>query len=108
MIDRATAEFLDGFFRRVVIRERAEIVGEALLTTHVHLLVRSGPRVDLSRLVQLLKGGSSHAASREPGNNVGLRWNRRYSVTTISPKAVPTVLDYLASQRSRHPDEIPR
>lgn len=105
MIDPATRDFLDEFVRRTAAQERAEIVALAILRTHVHVLLRSGPRFDLSRLVQLMKGGSSYAASRLPGNVVGLRWTRRYSVTTVSPRALPQALEYLRGQAMRHPGE---
>jgi len=105
MIDSATRNFLNEFFRRIAIQERVTIVALALLRTHVHLLLRSGPRIDLSRVVQLLKGGSSYAASRQPGNVLGLRWNREYSVTSVSPKLVKTAVDYIEGQARRHPDE---
>ena len=78
MIDEATSAFLSDFLRRTAIRERAEIVAIAILQTHVHVLVRSGPKIDLSRLVQLMKGGSSYAGSRLAGNRFGLRWAREY------------------------------
>jgi len=45
MIDEATGTFLDGFFRRTAIQERVTILSLALLRTHVHLLVQTGPRV---------------------------------------------------------------
>jgi putative transposase len=105
MIDEPTRAFLDQYFRKVAIQERVAIVALWLLQTHVHVLVRSGPRVDLPRLVQLLKGGSSYAASRQPGNVVGLRWNREYSVTSVSPKLVRKVVGYIEDQDRRHPDE---
>jgi REP element-mobilizing transposase RayT len=105
MIDAATRSFLDEYFRRIAIRERVTLVCTAFLRTHVHLLVRSGPRVDLSRLVQLLKGGSSYAASRQPGNILGLRWNREYSVTSVSPKLVREAVAYIEGQDRRHPAE---
>lgn len=54
--------FLNDFLRRTAVREHAEIVAIAILQTHVHVLVRSGPQIDLSRLMQLMKGGSSHGA----------------------------------------------
>jgi len=85
------------------------IVCLGFLQTHAHLLIRTGPRFDLPRLVQLLKGGSSYAASRQPGNVLGLRWSREYSVTTVSPKLVPQAVAYIESQDERHPSEaIPR
>ncbi len=105
MIDAPTRTFLEGFFRRTAIQERVGIIALAFLRTHVHLLVRSSPRVDVSRLVQLLKGGSSYAASRQPDNRLGLRWNREYSVTSVSPRLLQNAIDYMERQNRRHPDE---
>ena len=77
----------------------------AFLQTHVHVIVRTQPRFDLGRLSQLLKGGSSHAVNRLPGNALGLRWTRRYSVTTVSPRALPGMIEYLRDQDTKHPGE---
>jgi hypothetical protein len=52
-----------------------------------------------------MKGGSSYAANRLRGNMLGLRWTRRYSVTTVSPRAIPRVIGYLRTQATRHPGE---
>ena len=106
MIDQPTRNFLDGFFRRTAIQERVTIIALAFLRTHVHLLLQAGPRLDLSRLVQLLKGGSSYAASRQPDNKLGLRWNREYSVTSVSPKLLQGAIDYIERQNARHPAEV--
>jgi REP element-mobilizing transposase RayT len=109
MIDQPTRDFLDGYFRRIAIQERLVIIGLAFLRSHVHVLVRSGPRVDLPRFVQLLKGGSSYAASRQPDNRLGLRWNREYSVTSVSPKLLKAGIGYLEQQDRKHYTEaIPR
>ncbi len=105
MIDGPTRNFLDGFFRRTIIKEDVTLVALAFLRSHVHLLVRCGPRIDLGHLVQLLKGGSSYAASRQPDNKLGLRWNRQYSVSSVSPKLLHVAIDYIKAQNSRHPDE---
>ena len=109
MIDGPTRAFLDQYFRRVAVTERVEILELSFLRTHVHLLLRSGPTVDLARIVRLLKGGSSYAGSRQPDNVLGLRWNREYSVTTVSPRMLSKALQYLQHQDQRHPTElIPR
>ena len=105
MIDRTTQDFLNDFLRRTAVREHAEVVAIAILQTHVHVLVRSGPQVDLSRLVQLMKGGSSHAANRLPENRLGLRWAREYSATTVSPKSLHRAVHYLETQEQHHPGE---
>lgn len=106
MIDGPTRTFLDGFFRRTIIKEGATLVALAFLQSHVHLLLQFGPRIDLGHLVQLLKGGSSYAASRLPDNKLGLRWNRQYSVTSVSPKLLQAAIDYIEGQNRRHPDEV--
>ena len=105
MIDQGTADWLDGFFRKTAIRECVEVVELTILRTHVHLLVRTGERIDLGRLAQMLKGGSSYAASRLPENKLGLRWAREYSAFTVSPRHLQVARDYLRRQSDRHPDE---
>jgi len=105
MIDAATRAFLDEYFRKIAIQERATLVSVGFLRTHVHVLIRTGPRYDVPRLVQLLKGGSSYAASRQPDNVLGLRWNREYSVTSVSPRLLKAALDYIRGQDGRHPTE---
>jgi len=105
MIDRPTRDFLEPFIKRTAVQERAVVVQIAILRTHVHVLVRTPPRFDLGRLVQVMKGGSSYAANRLPGNVLGLRWTRRYSVTTVSPRALRLVIEYLRRQDARHPGE---
>ena len=105
MIDAPTRDYLDAFLRRTAIREGAEIIEVAMLQTHVHLLIRTATRFDLSRLVQAMKGGSSYSVNRTAGNVVGLRWNRQYSVTSVSPRALGRVIAYLRGQDRRHPGE---
>src|SRR2546425_9649594 len=104
--DRApTRGFLNEYFRKIALQERATIVSLGFLQTHAHLLIRTGPRYDLPRLVQLLKGGSSYAANRQPGNVLGLRWSREYSVTSVSPKLLRQAVAYIERQGGRHPSE---
>jgi putative transposase len=105
MIDSPTRAFLDEYFRRTAAREHADVVALAILRTHVHMLVRTVARIDLPRLVQFFKGGSSYAASRLPGNVLGLRWAPEYSATTVGPKQLADVIRYIERQGERHPGE---
>ena len=109
MIDATTRAFLDTYFRKIAIQERATIIACGFLQTHVHVLVGTGAKFDLPRLVQLLKGGSSYAASRQPDNVIGLRWNREYSATSVSPRLLDGAIAYVRTQDRRHATEaIPR
>jgi putative transposase len=105
MIDAATQSFLDEFFKKTAAAQDVTIVELAILRTHVHMIVRIPPRVDLPRLVQFFKGGSSYRASRQPGNILGLRWAAEYSATSISPRQLETVRNYLRTQPEHHPGE---
>jgi putative transposase len=105
MIDEATQQFLDEFFKKTAARHESQIIGLAILRTHVHMLVRTPARIDLPRLVQFFKGGSSYAASRQPGNVLGLRWAKEYSATTVSPRQLKEAIRYLELQGQHHPGE---
>jgi len=108
MIDAPTRAFLDQFLRRAAAKERVHVVELAILATHVHIIIQTSPCIDLSRLVQMMKGGSSYATNRVPGNKLGLRWTREYSATTLSPRSLPEAVRYLRRQHERHPMEQPR
>jgi len=105
MIDAATRSFLEEFFRKTASRQDVEIVELAMLKTHVHLVVRIPPRIDLPRFVQFCKGGSSYAASRQPDNVLGLRWAPEYSATSVGPRQLEIVRRYLRDQPNHHPGE---
>ena len=105
MIDAATRSFLEEFFKKTAARQDVEIIEVAMLKTHVHMVIRTPPRIDLPRLVQFFKGGSSYAASRQPGNVLGLRWAAEYSSTSVGPRQLGVVRAYLRNQPQHDPDE---
>jgi len=105
MINAATRSFLDEFFKKTAARQDTEVVGLSILSTHVHMIVRTPPRIDLPRLLQFFKGGSSYAASRLPGNVLGLRWAPEYSATTVGPRQLERAIQYLGNQAAHHPGE---
>src|SRR2546427_11734392 len=103
MIDSPTRDFLDDYFRRTAAREHADVVALAILRTHVHMLLRTTPRIDLPRLVQVVKGGSGYAATPLPGNVLGLRSALEYSATTAGPKQLADVIPYIEGRARQHP-----
>ncbi|HJS43868.1 MAG TPA: IS200/IS605 family transposase [Gemmatimonadales bacterium] len=105
MIDAPTKAFLDEFFKKTASRQDVEVIDLEILQTHVHMLIRTPPRIDLPRLVQFLKGGSSYSASRLPGNVLGLRWAPEYSSTSVGPRQLEAVSAYFRKQANHHPGE---
>jgi REP element-mobilizing transposase RayT len=106
-IDARVAAFLDAFVRRVAIEERATVLEVGMVRTHVHLLVRLTPQTALSRLVQRLKGGSARLAVEEGHSprTRALRWEKGYSVHSVSPRVIAIVGEYIRHQPFHHPDE---
>ena len=99
------AAFLCRYLRNIARQERAHVLEIGMVTTHLHLLVRTDPQTNLSRLVQRFKGGSAHQANVERlGHGVeGLRWAKGYTLETVSPRVLDAVRQYLRTQHERHP-----
>jgi len=106
-IDPDSADLLRELLPRIARQERATVLEIGIVRTHVHLLLRVHPTTALPRLLQRLKGGTSVIVNQERGNRSPgqLRWAKGYSITTVSPRHLPAVRDYVHSQARIHPDE---
>ncbi len=104
LIDAGLAGFLCRFLRAMAARESAQILEMGIVSTHVHLLIRAEPVTDLPKLIQLLKGASSHLGRKEGHSNSGkqLRWAQGYSLETVGERQLPLVREYIRSQPARH------
>src|SRR5437660_12185257 len=84
------AAFLCRYLRSIARQERAHVLEIGMVTTHLHLLARTDPLTNLSRLVQRFKGGSAHQANVERlGRGVnGVQWANDYTLETASDSSV--------------------
>jgi REP element-mobilizing transposase RayT len=99
------ARFLCRFFRSIARDERAQLLEIGVVADHTHLLVRLHPETRLPRLVQRLKGSSAAVWGKEHRDRAGreLRWNKGYSVESVSPRSLAAVRTYLRRQADHHP-----
>jgi len=67
---------------------------------HVHLLFSAPPATDLATSIGRVKGTSARWLALQFGER--FRWQREYGVISLSEQDVPTVVDYVRSQRDRH------
>ena len=104
LITIGVAQFLTRYLPAVAHQEKATVLAMGMVSTHVHLLVRTDPTTGIPRLVQRFKGGSSRVAEIE-GHAERLKWANGYSVTSVSRRDVPRLLQYLESQPVRHVNE---
>lgn len=83
-----------------------ELKGEAIaiggIEDHVHLVVRMPASLPVSKLVQHLKGSTSHLINHEGPEGSRLRWQGGYGAFSISRRHVPVVRRYVQHQEQRH------
>ena len=105
MIGPTEAHFLGRFLPAEAQRHGASVIALGMVCDHLHLVLRVPGRFDLPRLVQGLKGASARLANQDQGISLtGLRWAHGYHVMSISPRNLATAVQYVRSQRDRHPD----
>lgn len=69
---------------------------------HVHLLLGAPPVLALSKIVQLLKGGSSAWVHDTFAEMHSFAWQDGYGAFTVSKSNVPEVSAYINKQREHH------
>jgi REP element-mobilizing transposase RayT len=77
-----------------------------MVSTHLHMLLRFHPTTQLPRLMQRMKGATAHGINRGgPMRDTDLRWAKGYSATTVSPRGLVRVAEYVRKQPLHHPTE---
>jgi REP element-mobilizing transposase RayT len=71
---------------------------------HVHLLVYLSSGMTISRLMHLVKGGSSRLAGQLLGGDAAFAWQRGYGVFGVSPHDKERVAAYIRHQKRHHTD----
>jgi putative transposase len=67
---------------------------------HAHALIDLGPTLGIAKAVQVLKANSSRWMNDHPGLRFG--WQEGYFACSVSRSQVPTVRQYIASQKEHH------
>jgi putative transposase len=91
---------------QIAHRTGIELLGTEAVADHAHLLVRlSGPQT-LSSVMHQLKGASArHIFLKYPDLRFDMAgssfWQKGYGWRRIDPKEIPSVLNYIRTQRQR-------
>src|SRR5437867_675686 len=72
------------------------------VSDHVHALVLSRPTILVSRMLQLLKGGSSLWIHETFPSLRGFAWQDGYGAFTVSKSNIPQVIEYIKNQKEHH------
>src|SRR5947207_6874047 len=86
-------------------RHRVNVLAQAVLADHVHVLVSYRPDQALAPFIRDAKSESSRRVNG--GARPRFRWCRGYYAGSLSHTHLAAARVYLTSQYRRHPDRIP-
>jgi putative transposase len=69
---------------------------------HVHLLLQTGPSVDLAVLIKKVKGVTSALLNDMTDHDERFRWQEGYFAATVSPSHLSRALAYVQNQKEHH------
>lgn len=105
-IDAARASYLAEHLPIIVRQERGRLLELGMVSTHLHMILRFHPTTVLPRLMQRMKGATAQGINQGSSmRTTDLRWAKGYSATTISPRDLDRVADYVRNQPLHHPME---
>ena len=73
-----------------------------MVQDHVHLLISLRPSQSISKVVQLLKGESSHWVNQNHLVHGKFEWQDDYIALSVSESQVNRVRDYIRDQEAHH------
>jgi REP element-mobilizing transposase RayT len=103
LIDVEAARFLCNTLRTLAREHRSVVLEMGLVSTHVHLLLRSEPLAEIPKMIGRMKGVTSRLAKQ---NEIApLSWADGYDIESVSPGDEQKIRHYLRAQPYRHPGE---
>lgn len=96
------AAALSGLLPRLAEKGGAELTELAVVSTHVHAILRLGPCCDQPRLVQYMKGGSALLLNRLITGQGRIRWAEGYDLRSVDLRSLPRLRYYLNNQGRHH------
>jgi REP element-mobilizing transposase RayT len=102
LLDEPAGQFVSGLLPILARKEGATVEESAVLPDHVHVVLDPGPRSDLPRLLQRLKGESSFLVNRDQKLRRHIRWASGYDARSIGRRHLDAVINYFNAQKERH------
>ena len=72
---------------------------------HFHILITIPPKYSVSNVVKMLKGYTSRIVNKKFGSDGLFRWQRGYSVFTVSANRIGYVIKYISNQEKHRKNE---
>ena len=103
LLDNKIKERLRELFYECALVNNWEIIEMAIEVDHIHAMLQLPPKISISKVVQLFKGGSSKIIRKEFPNLVEFLWGDNfwaegYFVETIGQKNEQAIREYILNQ----------
>ena len=72
---------------------------------HLHCLIKLPPLISLSKLVNDIKGESSHWVNKNNFLDIPFGWQDGYGAFSVSPQNIDFVRNYIKNQEEHHKDK---
>jgi len=69
---------------------------------HVHLLVDLPVKLSIEKMMQFLKGTSSHTINEKGIFTARFSWAKRYAAFSVSNSQVSNIIQYIMNQKEHH------
>jgi REP element-mobilizing transposase RayT len=83
-------------------RLRCKVLAIGGMSDHVHLAVKLPSTVEYSRLMNQIKGVSSHFVHDQFAGHEGFKWQAGYGAYSIDPDHLDVVISYINNQKVHH------
>ena len=98
---RDDVQTVTGAVQRAAARHSVNVIAQAVLTEHVHVLVSYRPDTVLAGFVRDAKSESSRLVGRNA------KWGRGYYAGSVCANHLAVTRAYIARQHAHHPHLIP-
>jgi len=106
LIDAELRSFLGDFVLHKCDELDAHVLAIGINPDHIHLILSLKPSHYIPDIVQALKGGSAYAVNHASPPLGPVRWNRGYSIRTVSERNLDIAKAYVNKQAAHHGYEI--
>jgi putative transposase len=83
-------------------RLKCKVLAIGGMPDHVHLAVQLPATIEYSRLMNQIKGVSSHFVHDQLPGHEGFKWQSGYGAYSVDPDRLDTVISYINHQKDHH------
>ena len=89
-------------FRNIASRNNIWLLEVNGYNDHVHCIIQLKPQQNLSKVMQILKGGTSHWINNKSEYEGFFKWQREYWAESFGPKDLNRIQQYVQNQPIHH------